>query len=423
MDVEAERAFCSNFHCCGVVHPDLHALYAHSRMTPTSYIGPQFFCSGPFSFVDSTQEDHIPPPSPIESEASSFTDSTTTTSDIDGDHVFPALPEAIQPIETSLPTVDAITAPSTSSYPLSRQFHHPISFPYPSYLRRANSFPNTFPLTSHPPSATYDGSKVQVKRYEASNARAAVTSAYLSTIGRRLSHQSRPVTPLPSPIIVTKSVKDDNQQHIVAHRPCTPPANENTDPLSGDDMDVAPSPLSADSIDIVLIDSPVHPSSTNQSPLSVAEQLSLSQPVQKVPIFLNGKEKTFVCPIPLCNKAYLNPNGLRYHLSKGKCSGEDNECLPMDDQLMLMRAEAAAKVATVGPGSRFGSSGKRVQRRTACANRKASLRNQRPFSLGTGPADVSDFDLDSLPALTPSTASDTCRSVSVSPSSSALSDL
>ncbi|EMD31518.1 hypothetical protein CERSUDRAFT_100375 [Gelatoporia subvermispora B] len=32
------------------------------------------------------------------------------------------------------------------------------------------------------------------------------------------------------------------------------------------------------------------------------------------------REKTFVCPRPGCTKAYLNPNGLKYHLEKGTCT-------------------------------------------------------------------------------------------------------
>ncbi|KAJ6512646.1 hypothetical protein C8R45DRAFT_324700 [Mycena sanguinolenta] len=48
----------------------------------------------------------------------------------------------------------------------------------------------------------------------------------------------------------------------------------------------------------------------------------------KAPRYLHGKEKIYVCPIPLCVKAYLNPNGLRYHALKGTCVKEDGTRCP-----------------------------------------------------------------------------------------------
>lgn len=33
-----------------------------------------------------------------------------------------------------------------------------------------------------------------------------------------------------------------------------------------------------------------------------------------------SREKTYVCPNPLCSKRYLNPNGLKYHVEKGRCT-------------------------------------------------------------------------------------------------------
>ncbi|KAJ7253480.1 hypothetical protein C8J57DRAFT_1519209 [Mycena rebaudengoi] len=49
--------------------------------------------------------------------------------------------------------------------------------------------------------------------------------------------------------------------------------------------------------------------------------LSTSSPSSpaKPKTYLNGREKTHVCPVPNCVKAYLNPNGLRYHLRTGRC--------------------------------------------------------------------------------------------------------
>ena len=34
-----------------------------------------------------------------------------------------------------------------------------------------------------------------------------------------------------------------------------------------------------------------------------------------------GRERTFRCPNGACTKRYLNPNGLKYHVEKGTCTG------------------------------------------------------------------------------------------------------
>jgi hypothetical protein len=44
-----------------------------------------------------------------------------------------------------------------------------------------------------------------------------------------------------------------------------------------------------------------------------------SQQGQRVP---KKREKMFRCPRPGCTKAYLNPNGLKYHVEKGTCKIE-----------------------------------------------------------------------------------------------------
>ncbi|KAJ7157652.1 hypothetical protein C8R43DRAFT_949018 [Mycena crocata] len=57
----------------------------------------------------------------------------------------------------------------------------------------------------------------------------------------------------------------------------------------------------------------------------------------KPPLYLKGREKLFVCPIPECIKAYLNPNGLIYHAKKGTCVMENGD--PCPQSLTLVEAE------------------------------------------------------------------------------------
>ncbi|THH29475.1 hypothetical protein EUX98_g4703, partial [Antrodiella citrinella] len=40
------------------------------------------------------------------------------------------------------------------------------------------------------------------------------------------------------------------------------------------------------------------------------------------------REKMYKCPHPGCSKAYLNPNGLKYHLEKGTCTVDVNPTAP-----------------------------------------------------------------------------------------------
>ncbi|KAF7374338.1 C2H2-type domain-containing protein [Mycena sanguinolenta] len=73
----------------------------------------------------------------------------------------------------------------------------------------------------------------------------------------------------------------------------------------------------------------------------------------KAPRYLHGKEKTYVCPVPLCVKAYLNPGGLRYHALKGTCVKEDGTPCPTSltishDSVFSWPASAGA---TVSPGA------------------------------------------------------------------------
>ncbi|KAJ6507707.1 hypothetical protein C8R47DRAFT_55547 [Mycena vitilis] len=71
------------------------------------------------------------------------------------------------------------------------------------------------------------------------------------------------------------------------------------------------------------------------------ESIQDAQILTKPALYLNGREKSFVCPTPLCVKAYLNPGGLRYHARQGTCVMENGQPCPsplspslVDDMLL-----------------------------------------------------------------------------------------
>ncbi|KAJ7212860.1 hypothetical protein B0H12DRAFT_1156179, partial [Mycena haematopus] len=79
---------------------------------------------------------------------------------------------------------------------------------------------------------------------------------------------------------------------------------------------------------------------------SIPGDVSGSPIPPKTPRYLHGKEKTYICPVPLCVKAYLNPGGLRYHASKGTCVMADgNPCPPVSPSDADTDADTANKRA------------------------------------------------------------------------------
>ncbi|KAJ7447034.1 hypothetical protein B0H11DRAFT_2335795 [Mycena galericulata] len=102
-----------------------------------------------------------------------------------------------------------------------------------------------------------------------------------------------------------------------------------------------------------------------------AEETPDSDPplLAKPPLYLHGKEKTFVCPVPHCVKAYLNPGGLRYHARSGTCMMENGQ--PCAASLAIVKGEmivcpTAAAEAAASPA------GRRVRQSVRLASASAS---------------------------------------------------
>lgn len=70
---------------------------------------------------------------------------------------------------------------------------------------------------------------------------------------------------------------------------------------------------------------PYRPSSSQPTttPASSPTTKRTDRPRRRTGHSSRKREKHFRCPQPNCTKAYLNPNGLKYHLEKGTCTFEE----------------------------------------------------------------------------------------------------
>nr|GAT55147.1 predicted protein [Mycena chlorophos] len=492
MDIEAERAFCSNFSCCGAPFSDLHALFAHFEEVHRS-ISPRFVYPGAVPYVHGVSlvkgfepvdqraaldmkreyDELLAPPSPIMSDWSSSGDSL---SDVDVALQTPfmlplPLPHPPIPIPTSFsprPPYPVSLAWPSNSLRVGNSLTAPI--------RRATSVPLR-PETTRT-SNTHDGSRVPLKRHLTSDARAAVTNSYLSTAARRLSLKFgvganagiRSQAPSPEPHIHmhthihvdrehaavvdatlphTLSPKRDLQSEVAnapspastttdadADSPLTPLDDEpqSTPSIGTPSRLASPAPTPAPPVVVA----PTHTPITRSQAQPPVLPLTLLFDTQKPPAFHNGKPKPFICPIPQCTKAYLNPNGLRYHLRVGTCVGERDRPLLGVDPERVVRRDALARLTNVGFVEQAGAGGGAVvvadsgdgmtTSTTIATTTKKTVRHGRttkktpktrssakrkttagktpaaaPSSVSVRHGDEEDaFDLDSLTALTPS---------------------
>ncbi|KAF7289664.1 C2H2-type domain-containing protein [Mycena chlorophos] len=525
MDIEAERAFCSNFSCCGSLFSDLHALFKHFEEVHRS-MGSRFVYPGAVPYVHGASlvkaiepfdqraaldmkreyDELLAPPSPIMSDWSSSGDSL---SDVD----VALQPPSMLPVPHPVPPIPIPT-------PFSPRPPYPVSLAWPSNsLRVGNSL--TEPIrraASVPPHAappqtrfsnththTHDGSRVPLKRHITSDARAAVTNSYLSTATRRLSLKFgvgananagvRSQAPSPEPhthIHVDRehaAVVDATLPHTLSPKrdlqievPNAPsPASSTTTdadadadadspltPLDDDPQSTASTRLASPTPTPAPVAVPTH----THTPITRSQSQSQAQPpilpllfetpTSKPPAYHNGKPKPFICPIPQCTKAYLNPNGLRYHLRVGTCVGERDRPLLGVDPERVVRRDALARlmnsnakrevgfvevgqdqvggvvvggVAGSGDGTtgaaqttrktvRHGRTTKKTPKTRSCAAKRKSTAGKTPAaapsSSSAGVAAIRDeddaFDLDSLTALTPSVMEPDTRPASPCPS-------
>ncbi|KAJ7226679.1 hypothetical protein GGX14DRAFT_555269 [Mycena pura] len=233
MDIEAERAFCSNFACCGIPLRDLHALFDHletsqdshqdhDALSPLSLSSTSFFpdtLSTSFSLLQKaetglSQLPPLPPASPPISDcssASSATSDSSATSSFDSPvptvfrdqepHAVIATPVSAlatkrpdQPLAWMVPYAPVPLRPSQPAPPdgpstvaANPSVLVPVSSVYglPPATTLLRPSPSPQPTPYPPPPAAALG-KTKAKRQVTSNARAAATSTYLSTLGCRL---------------------------------------------------------------------------------------------------------------------------------------------------------------------------------------------------------------------------------------------
>ncbi|KAF7332779.1 hypothetical protein MKEN_00161600 [Mycena kentingensis (nom. inval.)] len=260
MDAAAERAFLSDFRCCDTALPDLHALFAHHEAFHQKD-GPSFALS---------------PPSPAYSTVSgtSFSSEVGSVSDFSLDDAY-AYESSPSPFPSASAAALSFTARARStSLPM------PIFAPQPlPAFTLSSSLPST-------PSPLGEGLGRKPNRPVTSSARNAVTAAYLGA--RR---------------VQTGSASASRASHDEPAVPasCVPTEVEAAPPPEPDDArSSAPSPSPPPS--------PLSRPATPDPPLD-----------PKPPVYHKGALREYICPVSTCCKAYTNPGGLRYHLTRGWC--------------------------------------------------------------------------------------------------------
>lgn len=135
--------------------------------------------------------------------------------------------------------------------------------------------------------------------------------------------------------------RSNHQKNLQSSRTSTDLSEDEIDVVTVDNFDSSESSLIGPEKAVsgeMNLDVPQHPlPHFNQQNEMHASKLSLMSPcsasahtstVQFNPEFLDTQrqEKPYRCIIPGCDKAYKNPNGLKYHNLHGHCEGEDECC-------------------------------------------------------------------------------------------------
>ncbi|KAJ7111939.1 hypothetical protein C8R44DRAFT_742279 [Mycena epipterygia] len=108
----------------------------------------------------------------------------------------------------------------------------------------------------------------------------------------------------------------------------------------------------------------------------------------KANLHLDGRKRTFVCPVPGCIKTYLTQNGLRYHEEKGKCvTASGSLCVlstissPASDGSTVNPAATTSEALDLSPG---------VEKSARAPKRPPSLFQPRTIATLTKPLPESD---------------------------------
>ncbi|KAJ7472725.1 hypothetical protein FB451DRAFT_1367612 [Mycena latifolia] len=539
MDVQMERDFCSNFKCCDLKLPDLHALFDHRRTChPNSDIWDLPYtcdlpysvpCPGPsptshsqnYAFSEFLQVPSTPlPPSPLHlktlftreplplvsptasecsSAASSASSSTSPPTSSSSSHFNtrsahtrdtlytpvaipptlrldhprepaaswsisspasfyyyplpaphtpfpPHAPVPIRPYEQSGPQdveiidVDSISSPPpcmpTDARPLPTLVPPPVSAP-PAPSPSPSPSPSPPPVLEAAPAAAdsrrahSEDDAPPAKRRRSSNARPSspIASPFVSALKRHF-FRPPPVRRASAPA-ASVGVNLTPQAETV-HAGCSAVSENAMETATDADMNVLEDGEalgggdetleSANAPEVVLInDEPLEKMGAELDSEPGAPEVvrdSESAPVSpisgKPPVYLNGREKPFVCPVPGCIKAYLTPNGLRYHEQKGTCVTKDgNPCvapLPAEVPIPATVSPAATTSAALAPATprpkpprrrparqsaRLASAGKATDKPARAGQkrrRSVSVSSARPSPANGSDSETSDSD-------------------------------
>ncbi|KAF9534006.1 hypothetical protein CPB83DRAFT_419477 [Crepidotus variabilis] len=273
-----ERVVCSNFSCCGTQHSDLHALLAHFEGDHVVVLAPNGKRVFPVALHPSSGES-----TPASSRSSSVSPSLPS-SPITPPFSIPSSPSDAK-FSISLAnhqsgrTVPPVYTPFTPCWPLEPAYSLPdhseiviVQEPTFDFSTQPSLLP---PLQLEAP-ATVDSSESEFGDDEANILTDDDVSLSLPVSNLRHDTPQRH-SEIPKAIRSTKEKRgggmfESSAQHTTSSKP-------------------------------------------SKSRRGVSSSTSHSR----------RREKMFRCPKEGCVKAYLNPNGLKYHLEKGTCKLEDDD--------------------------------------------------------------------------------------------------
>ncbi|KAH8112716.1 hypothetical protein DFH11DRAFT_472480 [Phellopilus nigrolimitatus] len=344
-----ERDYCSNFSCCGLTLPDMHALVAHFEETHVvladEHGQPIGSSAGPLSARLARRQCAPTPP-----ESSSGADAPAAPSPISsaGPETPPAIAAAaahVQAYEFPNAGPPLITVPAAYARAHAAGTPSPMT-PSPIYsVSSAGSFSSyASPISpassysSHSSPASFDGNDDVMMDFDPLDDACvpSMDSTLDSTPPSPLSHPIRPSSVLRSAAVAAAEAETTM---------CLPPALF-TAPSSGKSsragspgvgamrreksskkgaLGPMASILNATSSLKAKAVAAVHDAERVLEPAAPAAAETSANESGSDKGSSGGKrqrEKAYKCMKPGCTKSYLNPNGLKYHNSKGTCTFE-----------------------------------------------------------------------------------------------------
>ncbi|EKM58708.1 uncharacterized protein PHACADRAFT_253197 [Phanerochaete carnosa HHB-10118-sp] len=342
--LEREKDFCTNFSCCGLTLPDMHALLDHFEESHVVVIG-----------ADGRPVYPAPPsPSPASSSLSNtalsspsspysrylphlagYSSSRAPVASIVIDYPKPYPPSEYQMATSPFADVLDSGLGLDFGFPDIADPYDPFGFEAQNALAPAIEVGPPSPVS--PASPTLSTAPSIFDSLTASTASSPVTSAFSSPspkLGEAACLPPLPFSPKPSePTCVPPAMLENPQPRAdgtaaspsqsVSPEPCSIPLSlSRRQPYYR--AETAPSPSPTPTAFRPYYSPAPSPSSSRPSRAGQVKAELLDQPAHSIKISGRRKdrdrEKQYRCPNASCTKRYLNPNGLKYHVEKGTCT-------------------------------------------------------------------------------------------------------